>query len=99
MATCREISHLPDRFRGGEGGGGQPDRFFTFFFFDAFPKKKYKKIVGVSPVLLWLFFATVVMEKIRPAGVNFPNPIRIYSSPNNFGMTAVAKKKSQWRLF
>ena len=35
MATCREISHLPDRFRGGEGGvnpSGQPDRFFPVFF-------------------------------------------------------------------
>ena len=36
MATCREIF----TFGGGEGGvnpSGQPDRFFTVFFFDRFP--------------------------------------------------------------
>ena len=35
MATCREISHFPDRFGGAEGGvnpSDQPDRFFPVFF-------------------------------------------------------------------
>ena len=40
MATCREISHLPDRFRGGEGVGSTQAvslTAFSQFFFDAFP--------------------------------------------------------------
>ena len=50
MITCREFFTLPDRFGGGEGGvnpSGQPDRFFTVFFYP-FPKQQSTKSSWVN---------------------------------------------------